>query len=196
MYTPHDLLKINVIAFLKEHTSAPLWVQSSLQQVPFVVVRRAETTTAIPIGIRGSNRSERFATTVNPSVVIKRITPYELQSYPCQYLHLEKAKQTFIYVKKVLQEYSWGPIGSVGFEIATRTNVMNEYSDFDIIIRCKHMEVSKANDLLEQLNQALVYVDPIVETNGGWFSLREFAKGDGVLFKTSLGLELRQHPWA
>ncbi|GAK06852.1 phosphoribosyl-dephospho-CoA transferase [Geomicrobium sp. JCM 19038] len=196
MYKPHDLLKVNVNAFITDHSDLPLWVQSSLQKNPYVVVRRGETDhSSIPIGIRGTCRSKRFATTVSYNHVLDVLTPLELRSFDEKRLRLTSAQETFIMMKEFLNSKHWGPTGSVGFELATESQTMNEESDFDILIHSEWISVSVAKHIVNQFDTTPLTVDPLIQTEDGWFLLREYALGKGVLFKTQTGIELRNDPW-
>jgi len=196
MYNPHDLLRIDVTSVLKRNGDLPLWAQSSIQKTPYVVVRRGVNDRfSIPVGIRGASRSERCAITVSCEQVQSVLTPYELQTSENSRLRLKRAQETFGMLKELLRSMHWGPTGSVGFELASGTQAMNEQSDFDILIQSQWFSITEANNLMSQLNKTPMTVDPLIQTENGWFLLREYALGKGVLFKTMTGVELQGDPW-
>lgn len=53
-FLPHDLIQVKNVKKLSNFESLPQWAQNSLQQTPFVVVRRGQQNNGlIPVGIRG-----------------------------------------------------------------------------------------------------------------------------------------------
>ena len=81
----HDLLQISGLADLVyvgwelRAKRCPLWVERSLQEAPFVVVRRANLFDGmIPVGVRGSLRQQRSAAYLAPESIRSRITPNNL----------------------------------------------------------------------------------------------------------------------
>jgi phosphoribosyl-dephospho-CoA transferase len=81
----HDLLRISGVADLVlvelglPEKGFPLWVERSLQEAPFVVVRRANLFDGmIPVGVRGSLRQQRSAAYLAPELIRSRITPEQL----------------------------------------------------------------------------------------------------------------------
>ncbi|EZH67423.1 hypothetical protein DH09_05700 [Bacillaceae bacterium JMAK1] len=197
MFDPHDLLKINVNEVLKTNSNLPHWANCSLQKSPYVVVRRgAYDRLSIPVGVRGKSRNERYAMFVSVDQVVDVFTPYQLRTLSSTRLQLTKAQDTFETIKQLWKSENWGPTGSVGFELATGTKVMREQSDFDILIQSEFFSVPVAKEYVKQLQAAPMTVDPLIQTKSGWFSLKEYALGKGVLFKTMTGLELRTDPWS
>jgi phosphoribosyl-dephospho-CoA transferase len=70
----------------------------------------------------------------------------------------------------------WGPIGSVGFEIASGREVTTEVSDLDIAIRAQErISVEQAQSLWERVTGLQTRVDVRVETPECGFSLQEYA---------------------
>src|SRR5438046_337887 len=80
---PHYLLELESISLRSTDgdllESTPAWVQKSLLETPFVVVRRATSADGmIPVGVRGSGREQRFAAFISSDTVKRIITPYDL----------------------------------------------------------------------------------------------------------------------
>jgi phosphoribosyl-dephospho-CoA transferase len=73
----HDLLEIDTERFLKANSSVPPWVAKSLRHAPFVVVRRGPVSTeqGIAVGVRGSQRNERWPAVCHPDLVRSVLTP-------------------------------------------------------------------------------------------------------------------------
>jgi phosphoribosyl-dephospho-CoA transferase len=71
---PHDLLRLSRAGVLEP--DAPPWANSALSVTPWVVVRRAAAPIGrIAVGVRGTSRSERYATVVNPDDVCEVVAP-------------------------------------------------------------------------------------------------------------------------
>ena len=61
----------------------PSWSHEALSRAPWVVVRRAPfENELIPVGVRGKNRSERFAAFAHAAAVVQCVSPEDLAS--CQ----------------------------------------------------------------------------------------------------------------
>ena len=57
----HDLLQIDPALLTSGYGAEPHWVQETLFVCPWVVVRRAQTSRGhIPVGVRGTTRSDRW----------------------------------------------------------------------------------------------------------------------------------------
>lgn len=199
----HDLLEIDGPRFVREQPSAPQWVMDSLQRVPFVVVRRGDVTEhAIPVGVRGVRRNERWATSCHPSLVRRILTPGELlgrakipdRMPALRALQLLKERWRRVDVPSG----DWGPGGSVGFELATGDPVVTPDSDLDAVIYAvQPIEMSEARSLLEATCDLPAVVDVRVETPRVGFSLREYANREGatLLIRTPAGALLATDPW-
>ncbi len=198
MIQPHDLLKIKDGTHLIEKENVPEWLSKSISDVRFVVVRRAPIIDGeIPIGIRGKTRTERFGTFIPLSDVTERITPEQLvaeqkwRSHPCY--ERFGIFQALDLVESVLQQYqlSWGPTGSVGFELASGQPTITETSDLDIIIRANDIPINIAKEIVSAFKEANVRIDPLVERQDGAISLIEYSKGlPSILLRTIDGPKL------
>jgi phosphoribosyl-dephospho-CoA transferase len=196
---PHDLLNINPKDMIS-HSLVPEWVGQSLETAPLVVVRRIHAPIGqIAIGIRGKERNQRFAAFLPKSCVIKQIKPEELTRR-----NLWKDKQSLVYtamdsVGEIFKVYrlSWGPGGSVGFELASGVETVTPKSDLDVIMRAPEpVPVYMAMDVVEQFKKIPIRIDVQVETPAGGFSLSEYSRNTGpVLLKTKFGPKLSSNPW-
>jgi phosphoribosyl-dephospho-CoA transferase len=191
----HDLLEIDVARFLREQAT-PRWVTASLQRIPFVVVRRGvEMDDAIPVGVRGARRSERWAASCHPSLVRRVLTPEELldRRIPDRMPALRALR-----VLKERWRRDWGPGGSVGFELATGEPVVTPDSDLDAVIyAAQPIDTSEARSLLESTRGLPAAVDIRVETSRVGFSLAEYVGCEGakLLLRTPSGAVLGTDPW-
>jgi hypothetical protein len=80
---PHYLLRVSatevILANDRDDQCAPSWVFRELGKTSLVVVRRgAVTRDRIPVGIRGPERSQRWAALCPPSAIQQIITPTDL----------------------------------------------------------------------------------------------------------------------
>lgn len=197
---PHDLLLISSWVELQtnDNEDIPEWVKTSLSISPIVVVRWGTTFGGkIPVGIRGSNKAQRFAAYIMPASVKTHYRPADLTKLGPEYLHLSEAKRTFKGLKLLFDDVlEWGPAGSVGFEMVSGQKVMTLDSDFDIVITPQEtMGIDEALILVEKLNKFSMFIDAQVLLHVGTFSLREWAKGRGVLLKTADNPKLVDNPW-
>lgn len=195
---PHDLLKIKGPESLHEE-DLPLWVKRSLLKAPYIVVRRALWVEGkVPVGIRGVKRSQRFPSYISESDILEQITPEQLSHKRVWQRNVRNsnisALRSLEYVDKTLQNYhfSWGPCGSVGFELTSGIPTAHESSDLDIIIRApEDMKRSVAKKLSKELKRAPSRIDAQVETCLGAFSLLEVASGTSpIMVRTKEGPDL------
>lgn len=195
----HDLLEIDQQDLIS-HTELPEWAMKSLEMAPFVVVRRAHAPEGqIGVGIRGKNRNERFAAFLKGNRMIRQIKPEQLTSK-----NLWENKEAAVF--SALGEagvlfrshgLSWGPGGSVGFELASGVETVTLESDLDLIIRAPEpLPMAIAVDIVKVLDKSTVRIDVQVETPAGGFSLLEYARDAGpLLLKTKIGPVLTRNPW-
>ncbi|MBP1970037.1 phosphoribosyl-dephospho-CoA transferase [Virgibacillus natechei] len=197
---PHDLLLISSWGDLQtsDYEDIPEWVKTSLSTSPIVVVRWGTTSgVKIPVGIRGSNKAQRYAAYIMPTSVKAHYRPADLTKLGPEYLHLSEAKRTFKGLKSLFDDaLEWGPAGSVGFEMVSGQKVTTLDSDFDIVITPQEtLGIDEARTLLEKLSTFSMFIDAQVLLPVGAFSLREWAKGRGVLLKTANLPQLVDDPW-
>jgi phosphoribosyl-dephospho-CoA transferase len=92
----------------------------------------------------------------------------------------------------------WGPVGSVGFEIATGRRVATEASDLDLVIRAKQrIQREEARFLLDRTLGLEAKVDVRVETPLCGFSLAEYVSASyaKILLRYPDGGRLGADPW-
>ena len=156
---PHYLLRVNatevILANDRDDQCAPSWVFRELGKTSLVVVRRgAVTRDRIPVGIRGPERSQRWAALCPPSAIQQIITPTDLlkRFETTRDSHASPACRG---LGSLGVDWRWlthsccGPGGSVGFELATGKRTTIPRSDLDIVVYAnEHLSRSDAQRLL------------------------------------------------
>ena len=202
---PHDLLRLREGVDFACPAPLPGWILDALNRAPFVVVRRAPLLGGglVPVGVRGPSRRDRFAAHVPIDAIAERITPEQLAdarpwrgsprrtSFP--------ALRGLEVADRVLSSLGlcWGPIGSVGFELASGLPTTSLASDLDLLLRCHEpLSVSAVRRLLAALAAAPVRVDTQIETPNGAVALTEYARGEApMLLRTTDAPRLVADPW-
>ena len=200
----HDLLKIDTERFLSLQASAPAWAAEVLQRVPFLVVRRGQASgQTIPVGVRGTERNQRWAAECSPALVKGITTPAQLlnRNVPMFRAHSVPAFDSLLLLKDRWTGFacSWGPGGSVGFELATGSHVAKPESDLDIIIYADEpITTDEAKSLCALASALPTAVDICVETRTCGFSLKEYAsQGPApILLRTPCGAKLGRVSWS
>jgi phosphoribosyl-dephospho-CoA transferase len=198
----HDLLEIDAKQFISSQPSAPQWVEDNLRKTPFVVVRRGPVTgREIPIGVRGTERNQRWAGFC-PKFANSILTPQQLLSraIPTSRADAIPALRALNLLKERWKDLvlPWGPGGSVGFEFASGRHVANPESDLDIVIYAdRSMSAAEAKSLWDRAMNLPAVVDIRVETPVCGFSLKEFASQSlaAILLRAPGGIVLGTDPW-
>jgi len=197
----HDLLWIAEDAELLPKVE-PDWVRDALSLMPVVVVRRAEAPPGFAaVGIRGQSRELRFAAFVELRHVKHLQTPESLasqrrwlESLAATPPHLREALTLFNELS-VRQKFVWGPVGSVGYQLATGLPVTSGESDVDVLIRClvppDPLMLSAVRDVARKRMNRL---DVILEGPPGAVALEELHSRE-VLLKTSRGPRMAAFTW-
>jgi phosphoribosyl-dephospho-CoA transferase len=206
----HDLLQISELSDLVYvgwellPLSTRLWVERSLQEAPFVVVRRANLFDGmIPVGVRGSLRKQRFAAYLAPESICNRITPEQLT--PARgWLANARAEEipalkVLARLKEELPDFplTYGPIGSIGFELASGLPIATSTSDLDLLIRAtERVSMQLAQELVTIFSGSPCRVDAQLETPRGAVALTEYASGQTpLLLRQDAGPVLVDDPW-
>jgi phosphoribosyl-dephospho-CoA transferase len=170
----------------------PDWARESLRRAPWVVVRRAPSNGGLlPVGVRGEFRNERFAAWLSPDEALEYVTPQELVStrswaraaaaYPVRHRAIA-ALAVGDPVERILGENGlgklWGPVGGVGFELATGKPTATAGSDLDLMVDFGTPELiaSNAGSLWDALAALPVRVDVLLETPNGAIALSEYVR--------------------
>ena len=202
---PHDLIFWSGVSedikTAAESTVPPLWMNASWP----VVTRRAPSLVAgawLPVGLRGSTRSQRCAAFLSTTAICAIVTPESL--LPVAALASEVTLPALITLKQITKLMCdlglvWGPTGGVGFALACGAAVVRGDSDLDLLVRSPLPLSSQQSQLLLQVQSAatLCRIDIQVDTGHGGFAFSEFQRSaTSVLLKTSHGPMIVTDPWS
>jgi phosphoribosyl-dephospho-CoA transferase len=203
-YTPrvHDLLVLKPGGSVEAEATNPEWVRAALIQSRFVVARReAAPPGMIAVGVRGPSRDQRWAGFVRNEDVHQVIGPGVLRSENAKIAQRSlPAIEALRYSEESLRPLTleWGPVGSVGYELATGRSVTRLESDLDLVIYAPNPVLrDEIRCFWNILDTTPARVDVRLETLAGGFSLEEFVRDgqDRVLLRTPTGPILTDDPW-
>lgn len=196
---PHDLLWTTDDAALSFDGPRPHWPLTG----PVVVRRETRTDGLLPVGLRGTTRSQRCKAYLPAGAVLRRVTPEMLardargqRGYPCL-----DALATLAPLFDTLG-LAWGPTGGVGFFLASGLPVLREGSDLDLLLRAPQRLTDPQVALLASMQAAgPCRVDIQVDTGHGAFALAEWLRRPRrllpkLLLKTGAGPLLVTDPWS
>jgi phosphoribosyl-dephospho-CoA transferase len=203
----HALLRIANGRSLQESETLPSWAWAALRRAPWVVVRRAGARDGlIPVGVRGTRRSERLAAWLHRSAVLDSLTPLELAARRDWLRRVRRASLPALAalegVASIMREHglsgAWGPCGSVGFELASGVATATVASDLDLMVQPhRPLADAAAAALLASLAQLAVRTDVLLELPHGAVALAEYALAQAPLvLRTPDGPRLVRDPWA
>jgi phosphoribosyl-dephospho-CoA transferase len=204
---PHDLLFLHRPGAFEPVGGWPDWLD--LAGAPLVVRREATPAVIIPAGARGLARSQRCKGYAPAAAVARRIAPEMLAAalrtapprcdvpwgdVPC--LAALHALAPQLDALKV----DWGPVGGVGYHLATGLPVLRADSDLDLLVRLPQRPAARLVDALMRTVHALqarhaCRIDIQLDTGRGGCALAEYARGGRVLLKTGHGPLLVADPW-
>jgi phosphoribosyl-dephospho-CoA transferase len=200
---PHDLLWLADPRRSLAGAALPDWVSlAALAHAPVVVRRDACRPDAIPVGLRGASRAERFGTWIASADVTHVVTPADIaasRAWRRPELLALAAIRTLEAAADALdaRHIRWGVGGSAGFTLASGINVLHAASDLDVLVYADHPLPQADADLLAALQDAgPARIDIQVDTPQGGFSFLEWRRKRGtVLLKTARGPRLCADPW-
>lgn len=189
---PHDIVKFD--PFVLPNT-APQWAKQTLACAPYAVVTRAQAPSGCAlVGVRGQLRQQRLSflmpltaveLTISPeSLAQQTVSPHLTQSAPC-FQNLAQFRSL-----PSVQGLCWGPVGSIGFELATGSKTTTVRSDLDVIVR---MLTEPTLALLKRLRKetAELAIDVLLEGKCGAVCLAEYVQSpQRTLIRTPHGPEL------
>src|ERR1700678_4083618 len=160
----HDLLSLRSATIHPECMTELPWVQMALRRTPWVVVRRVNAPAGkIAVGVRGTDRNQRWGGLVEMADVASIKRPVQLRISLAHDSRKDvPALKTLALVEKEFADLdlSWGPVGSVGFELATGDCVTTESSDLDLaLFASQRLAHAIAHDLWSTLSSLPVKVD-------------------------------------
>ncbi|WP_433975928.1 malonate decarboxylase holo-ACP synthase [Tunturiibacter lichenicola] len=198
----HDLILLGTESTITSAEGEQACPYLNPKQRPWVVVRRGLISGGlIPVGVRGAQRHERCAGFTRLSEVVETRRPSQLR------LRLAEdsrgglqAFRTLSYLECHLVglDMTWGPGGSVGYELASGIPTVRAESDLDFILFApRKLDIKEAQDLWRMISSAPGKVDALVETPFCGFSLQEFVTTSPrkILLRTSDGRILGSNPW-
>jgi phosphoribosyl-dephospho-CoA transferase len=200
---PHDLLWLADPRRSLNGVALPDWVSlAGLAATPVVVRRDARRPDAIPVGIRGACRAERFGTWIAPADVARVVTPVDIaasRAWRRPELLALPAIRTLDAAVDALDalQVRWGVGGSAGFTLASGINALHAQSDLDLLVYADSPLPQADADLLAMLQDAgPARIDIQVDTPQGGFSFLEWRRYRGkVLLKTAQGPRMCANPW-
>lgn len=201
-FLPHDLLFLRPQTLLPDE--APAWAQDSIKEgLPCVVRRDTFSLEKIPVGFRGTKRSQRYGNFISSQDVLKKFSPEdavelllttELKSPQLDYL---KDFSEFIQTNENLKNsVRWGISGSFGFSLAVGKQYFRDTSDIDLVVRANNEEEMNCLASLKfWILTPKFQLDIQIQTSKGGFSYKEWLRTKKVLLKTNTGPLLTDNPW-
>jgi phosphoribosyl-dephospho-CoA transferase len=203
-FLAHDLIRLSDASAVTGSGPCPEWVRPALEVAPWVVVRRqAGRDGLIPVGVRGRGRSRRWGGWAPIAAVSAHVRPEELPPalgrIPARRVVAIRAFRNLAKVEELMSRlgWTWGPTGSVGFELASGRATATRDSDLDLIVRA-HAPLDRrlSEDLIADLALLGGRADVLVETPSGAVSLVEYARsGAPIVLRTVHGPRLIRDPW-
>jgi phosphoribosyl-dephospho-CoA transferase len=194
---PHDLVRLSAAAADTLPADAPAWTHGALRTTPWVVVRRADAPAGfVAVGIRGGDRSQRHAWLVSANDVESVLSPEDLTDVHPPATRDVPAILALTDASALLREsrFTWGPTGSVGFELATGIPTATTDSDLDLLVRVDVLTaavLARLATLFERLVRMGARVDCQVDTRVGAIALAELvSESSDVLVRTPSGPRL------
>lgn len=196
----HDLIWLTDTALLELDGPWPEWLTLDwLQRAPLVVRRESTLDGRLPVGLRGTARSERCKGYVGGAGVGRRVTPEMLAPGGRQPQNGVPALDALAALAPVLDALglAWGPTGGVGFFLACGLPVLRPDSDLDLLVRAPQpLSASQVGALVALQANSACRIDIQVDTGAGAFALAEWHRtGRRVLLKTGAGPVLSDDPW-
>jgi phosphoribosyl-dephospho-CoA transferase len=199
----HDLVEIAEGSELLS-ISTPGWATRTLGGSRTVVVTRGQAPQGyLCVGIRGRKREERHAAVLREQDVKSWRTPESLAaeknwSGKSRITHLPALQSLALVAEYAEQVHlDWGPVGSVGYELATGVPTVCAQSDLDVVMRCNvRLDFRRLKRFQELASSAPARVDVILEGPFGGVALCDFLRSpERCLIKTSVGPRMDAFRW-
>jgi phosphoribosyl-dephospho-CoA transferase len=196
-YRVHELLRVEP-EIASAWAGAPDWVSSALRRAPWVVVRRQHVAGAVAVGVRGTNRAERFAAVIEESEVREIARPGELISRIGTLGRLQSAFHEIARIGRKLG-FEVHPIGSFGFELASAMSSTNANSDLDVLVKADGADRSALHALSDASGaireSSGVRIDIEVTVGDYALALGELDSAEAVIVKSPFGPKLIACPF-
>lgn len=202
-YNVHDLVFFSDVTDLTYAGSCPDWVATAVMRAPVGVIRRGQAPAGmLPVGIRGSNKSQRFGAYLPVTAVTDHLTSQEIRHFGRSNRQDKMLPiwQALDQINPYLDthQYDWGLSGSAAYELVTGIPTVNQNSDLDFIaFNQEQLTPPKAQHLLDWLNSFGPHADVQIMRGQAGFSLEDYCyhHGQGVLVKSLQGPYLSADPW-
>jgi phosphoribosyl-dephospho-CoA transferase len=202
----HALLRVSDLEALMWEMPRPDWAWQSLQRAPWVVVRRSVPRAGLwPVGVRGASRMQRCAAWLPDRAMAACVTPQSLAANRAwRQLRDGDANPMVAVLEEVAAVLAahghgkrWGPVGSVGFELASALTCTTPDSDLDLVLSADQpISRIEAAGLHAALSKLPVRIDMLLETPHGAVALSEYARAEGLmLLRCAGGPRLVSGPW-
>ena len=190
----HDLVELDRSWIERIAESA---IREALVVTPWAVVRRAcAANGSVAIGIRGTTRDGRWPLVAPHAAILSCVTPESLVTVVPRRRLPALLALSAVRRSAVRADIVWGPVGGVGFELATGSPVVTAQSDCDIIVRTGGAWSALAA-FASDVRSLGVRVDAQVEAATFGFALDELLGASGsVMAKTPTGPQLVASPIA
>jgi len=196
----HDLIWIADRSALKSDETLPAWVKNGQTHLPLVVRRDRREDGAIPVGVRGMTRIQRATAWVDPSAVVRVVTPESLVADPVSLLHSRfislPPMQALITMASLKWPWAWGVTGSCAYTMASDIPAMHADSDLNLLVRC---DQPVSRDVFASLDSTLqqlpCHAKVQINTPQGGFALDEWLRGGDVMLETERGPVQVSNPW-
>ena len=202
----HALVQIADPVALIWEEGQPQWALAALLRTPWVVIRRETPRRGLlPVGVRGATRAQRCAAWLPEHAVREVIAPEMLAARipeACRRPdNCSPARLALDDVKPILESVGWGrqwgPVGGVGFELASGARCTTVGSDLDLIIRADvRIALDIAISVYRRLSALSVRVDALIETYRGAVALTDYVTTRGsFMLRSAEGPALIEDPW-
>ncbi len=200
----HALLRIGHPRALAGAGTLPAWAEAALARAPWVVVRRARSCEGlIPVGVRGRERAERLAAWLHPRDALECLTPPQLAARGGWRSGARRARVPALAALEAVEalmrgyELTWGPCGSVGFELASGVATAAQGSDLDLVVQARAaLPRAVAAGLHAALARLPVRADVLLEGPLGAVALEEYAAArTPLILRTADGPRLVDAAW-
>jgi phosphoribosyl-dephospho-CoA transferase len=193
----HDIVKLDKEVLDSIHV--PEWY--TLEEDVFATVRRGvpRNPSYLPVGLRGTERAQRFAFEAPCNMIKRTIHPWMLtnkESFRTATINTYPVYQQYLRARTLLRSVRWGVGGSLGFELATGQAAVKPTSDLDLLLYAD-TAAKLPYDLFTQESDFFQNLDIQVITPQGGFALKEFLAQPNkkILLKTDEGPKLTTEIW-